>query len=162
MAVDTEASVLLTTALGAPSGAAQLGADGRTLPSQNSATTTRMVRNADGTVTVETDSVPGVVGGIGTLVVSAPGPAQLPEAEVLTVTLGASCSVVMPTFREGAGMMLYLRQDAIGTRTVTWPATVEWPNEGVPPVLSMNPGTQNTVVLMCPPGGAKWQGYVIT
>lgn len=46
-----------------------------------------------------------------------------------------------------------LRQDATGSRTVTWPASVIWPG-GTPPTLSTAVGAVDLIRLFTPDGGA--------
>jgi hypothetical protein len=96
------------------------------------------------------------------VVASTAGAFVLPDAEVISLTLGASVSLAMPTYVAGKGLLLYIHQDTIGTRTITWPANVAWPNESGSPVLNMNPSTTNTIAFVCPPAGTQWQGYIVT
>jgi hypothetical protein len=42
--------------------------------------------------------------------------------------------------KAGAHYRLELKQDATGTRVVTWPANVYWPNAGTTPAMSATPG----------------------
>lgn len=52
------------------------------------------------------------------------------------LTLTASCTFTFPTPEAGKSFSLLLRQDATGSRTATWPATVRWPANTAPTLTS--------------------------
>jgi hypothetical protein len=48
------------------------------------------------------------------------------------LTLTGNCAYTFPTPAAGKSFLLLQKQDATGSRTVTWPATVKWPNSTNP------------------------------
>lgn len=53
------------------------------------------------------------------------------------VTLTGNCTFTFSPAPSGANhVTLVLIQDATGSRTVTWPASVKWPDAGTAPTLS--------------------------
>ncbi|MFF7681449.1 hypothetical protein ACFZA2_01720 [Microbacterium sp. NPDC007973] len=80
----------------------------------------------------------------------------------VTLTLNRSISLVLPNPTPGAGIILTIVQDSVGTRSITWPADIEWPNYGTPPPLLTKPGQANRFGIVAVPGFSKWQGYVAT
>ena len=57
------------------------------------------------------------------------------EGNVQTVTLTDNVTFTFSNSKDGAAYTLILKQDATGSRTVTWPASVKWPG-GSAPTLS--------------------------
>jgi hypothetical protein len=55
-------------------------------------------------------------------------------------------------------MTLVLTQDATGSRSATWPASVKWPG-GVAPTLTTTPGKTDIVTLITYDQGAAWRGF---
>jgi hypothetical protein len=53
-----------------------------------------------------------------------------------------------------------LTQDASGSRTVSWPASVKWPS-GAAPVLSTVAGKVDVVQVMTRDGGTTWFGSLL-
>lgn len=51
------------------------------------------------------------------------------------ITLTGNATVTMPTAAAGKSFILLLRQDATGSRTVTW-TTVQWPGATAPTITS--------------------------
>ena len=76
-------------------------------------------------------------------------------------TLGGNISPTIPagTSTLSYTLSLFLVQDAIGTRTVTWPANIKWAR-GIKPVLSVAPGAVDEVVLRWVGTLGFWVGYV--
>lgn len=72
--------------------------------------------------------------------VAASGTAKtLPDVNVATmhdVTLTGNCTFTFPTLAAGKSFKLVLRQDATGSRTVTWPGTVKWPAATAPTITA--------------------------
>lgn len=62
------------------------------------------------------------------------------------VTLTDNCTFTLSNPHSGAPYMIILVQDATGSRTVTWPASVKWPG-GVAPTLSTPASSIDVVVL---------------
>lgn len=54
---------------------------------------------------------------------------------------------------------LVLRQDATGSRTVTWPASVKW-NEATAPTLSTAASAVDVLTFLTTDGGTTWLGFV--
>jgi hypothetical protein len=75
---------------------------------------------------------------------------SLTSAITHTIDLGASnnqhivlnhtITLTMNNPQAGAFYLLKLTQDATGSRTITWPANVHWPNAGTAPAMSSTPG----------------------
>lgn len=55
---------------------------------------------------------------------------------------------------------LYLTQDATGSRTVTWPASVKWAG-GTPPTLSTAASAVDVLVFETINGGTTWFGSLV-
>jgi hypothetical protein len=53
---------------------------------------------------------------------------------------------------------LFLKQDAIGSRTVTWPAAVIWPG-GSAPTLTTKPYNTDIFSFLSEDGGTTWRGF---
>lgn len=60
----------------------------------------------------------------------------LTSATVQILTLTGNCTFTFPTVAAGKSFTLLLKQDATGSRTVTWPATVKWPGGTAPTITS--------------------------
>jgi hypothetical protein len=56
-------------------------------------------------------------------------------------------------------MTLVLKQDATGSRTITWPAAVKWAS-GTAPTLTTTAGKFDILTLMTNDGGTTWFGFV--
>jgi hypothetical protein len=52
------------------------------------------------------------------------------------LTLTGNCTFTFPTATAGQSFMIFLKQDATGSRTVTWPATVKWPSSAAPTITA--------------------------
>lgn len=52
------------------------------------------------------------------------------------LTLTGNCTFTFPTPTAGQSFTLFLKQDATGSRTATWPATVKWPSSFAPVITS--------------------------
>jgi len=61
---------------------------------------------------------------------------DLANGSVQVLTLTGSCTFTFPTATAGKSFMLLLKQDATGSRTVTWPASVKWPASTAPTITS--------------------------
>jgi len=58
-------------------------------------------------------------------------------------------------FRAGVSYELWFKQDATGSRTVTWPSSVKWAG-GVAPTITVGAGTQDRITLMWDPANAQY------
>ena len=52
------------------------------------------------------------------------------------LTLTGNCTFTFPTATAGQSFMMFLKQDATGSRTVTWPAVVKWPSSTAPTITA--------------------------
>jgi len=78
---------------------------------------------------------------------------------VFYLTLGANCTFTFPsTLTSGVAysFTLMLKQDG-GTRTVTWPSSVNWPGSSTP-VLSGTAGATDAFSFVTINGGTTWLG----
>lgn len=78
---------------------------------------------------------------------------------VITLTANCTFTITNPTANVN-GFTLVLKQDATGSRTATWPASVKW-SGGVAPTLTGTANAVDTFVFMTPDGGTTWYGYQI-
>jgi hypothetical protein len=61
---------------------------------------------------------------------------SLAGGSVQILTLTGNCTFTFPTATAGQSFILLLKQDGTGGRTVTWPASVEWPGATAPTITS--------------------------
>jgi hypothetical protein len=61
---------------------------------------------------------------------------DLAGGSVQILTLTGNCTFTFPTATAGQSFILLLKQDGTGGRTVTWPASVEWPSATAPTITS--------------------------
>jgi hypothetical protein len=83
----------------------------------------------------------------------------LPDVTVATihrVVLTAACTLTFPTAAFGKSFTLALVQDATGSRTVTWPASVKWPG-GTAPTLTTTANKTDVFSFVCV-DGTNWIG----
>lgn len=75
------------------------------------------------------------------------------------ITLTDNCTFTFAGATNGVGcsFLLILRQDGTGSRTATWPASVEWP-DGVTPTLSADPNAVDIFTFLSRDGGTTWYG----
>ena len=94
--------------------------------------------------------------------VAASGSAQtLPDPEYAAmsrITLSAACTLTFPTPVAGRSFTLTLKQDATGSRTVTWPASVVWPG-GTAPTLTTTAAKADVFSFMAD-DATNWRGFV--
>lgn len=84
---------------------------------------------------------------------------DLANGNVQKITLTANCTITLTAPASGAyrSLMLFILQDATGSRTITWPASVHWGTSGVP-VLSTAAGKMDRILLDTVDGGTTWYG----
>lgn len=78
-------------------------------------------------------------------------------ASILDLTLTGNCVLTFPTPAAGGQFTLLLKQDATGSRTVTWPSTVRWAG-GTAPTLTATAGRTDVVTFLS--DGTYWLGFV--
>ena len=61
---------------------------------------------------------------------------DLANGSVQILTLTGNCVFTFPAVTAGRSFMMILKQDATGSRTVTWPGTVKWPGGTAPTITS--------------------------
>jgi hypothetical protein len=61
---------------------------------------------------------------------------SLSNGTLQILTLTGNCTFTFPTATVGKSFMILLKQDATGSRTVTWPASVKWPSSIAPTITS--------------------------
>lgn len=84
---------------------------------------------------------------------------SLASGNVQLLTLNASTTISLTGATNGVAcsLSLYCQQDGVGSRTITWPASVKWPN-GVAPTLSTGANKVDLIVLETLNGGTLWFG----
>lgn len=84
------------------------------------------------------------------------------NGNTFVVDLRANTTLVIAPAADAAGVMsltLVLVQDATGSRTVTWPASVDWGTTGAP-TLTTTASKADVVTLMSLNGGRTWYGFL--
>lgn len=84
---------------------------------------------------------------------------NLANGNVQKLTLTNNCTVTLTSPSSGAmrTLTLLIFQDATGSRTITWPASVKWGNAGTP-VLTTTASKMDLVSLFTVDGGTNWYG----
>ena len=80
---------------------------------------------------------------------------DLANGSVQILTLTGNCTFTFPTATAGKSFILLLRQDATGSRTVTWPAAVKWP-AGTAPTITSTASKQDIYSFVA--DGTNWYG----
>ena len=85
---------------------------------------------------------------------------DLTTADVWDITLTANCTLSFTGATVGSecSVVLILRQDGTGGRTVTWPGGVSWPSGGAP-TLNSTAASVTVVVVSSGDGGSTWLGF---
>ena len=76
---------------------------------------------------------------------------------IQNLTLTGNCTFTFPTATSGEQFTLFLKQDATGSRTVTWPASIRWAGGSAP---SLTTAASKTDVLSFIFNGTYWVGFV--
>jgi hypothetical protein len=71
------------------------------------------------------------------------------------LTLTGNCTFTFPTATAGKSFTMFLKQDATGSRTVTWPASVKWPG-GTAPTITATASKADKYVFTA--DGSSWVG----
>ena len=80
---------------------------------------------------------------------------DLAGGSVQVLTLTGNCTFTFPTATAGKGLTILLKQDATGSRTVTWPAAVKWP-AGTAPTITATASQLDKYVFTA--DGTNWYG----
>jgi len=84
---------------------------------------------------------------------------NLANGNVQKLTLTGNCTITLTSPASGAfrSLLLYVFQDATGSRTITWPASVKWGTAGAP-TLSTTASKMDKILLDTVDGGTNWYG----
>ena len=82
---------------------------------------------------------------------------DLANGTVQIITLGGNVTVTMPTATSGKSFIMFLKQDATGSRTVTW-STVKWAG-GTAPTITSTASRQDILSFFA--DGTNWYGVVV-
>lgn len=85
---------------------------------------------------------------------------NLADGNVHQITLTASNTTISftgATAGVACSISLYIKQDGVGGRVITWPGSVKWPG-GIAPTLSVGATKLDLVVLETLDGGTTWYG----
>jgi hypothetical protein len=82
---------------------------------------------------------------------------DLANGSVQFLTLTGNCTYTFPTVATGKSFTLLQFQDATGSRTVTWPASVKWP-AGTAPTITATASKMDKFVFTA--NGSYWYGSV--
>ena len=82
---------------------------------------------------------------------------NLANGTVQIITLTGNATITMPTAVSGKSFILFLKQDATGSRTVTW-TTVKWPG-GTAPTITSTASKQDIYSFFS--DGTNWYGTTV-
>ena len=80
---------------------------------------------------------------------------DLTNGTVQIITLTGNATITMPAAVSGKSFTILLKQDATGSRTVTWAATVQWPS-GTAPTITSTASKMDKYVFIS--DGTYWYG----
>jgi hypothetical protein len=83
---------------------------------------------------------------------------DLANGTVQYLTLTGNCTYTFPTPVAGKSFILVQKQDATGSRTVTWPASVDWPGATAPTLTATASKADKFVFTAI--DGSNWLGSV--
>ena len=83
---------------------------------------------------------------------------NLANGTVQILTLTGNCTYTFPAAVAGTSFLLVQKQDATGSRTVTWPTAVKWPASTAPTITS-TASKADVFAFTC--DGTNWFGRVI-
>ena len=81
----------------------------------------------------------------------------LTNGTVQIITLTGNATITMPTAVSGKSFIMFLKQDATGSRTVTW-STVKWAG-GTAPTITSTASRQDILSFFA--DGTNWYGVVV-
>ncbi len=84
---------------------------------------------------------------------------NLANGNVQKLTLTGNCTITLTSPASGTmrALTLLVFQDATGSRTITWPGTVKWGNDGAP-TLTTTASKMDMISLFTVDGGTNWYG----
>lgn len=84
---------------------------------------------------------------------------NLANGNVQKITLTANCTITLTSPASGVmrSLTLLVFQDAVGLRTITWPASVKWGTAGAP-ILTLTASRMDMISLFTVDGGTNWYG----
>jgi hypothetical protein len=82
----------------------------------------------------------------------------LTNGTVQIITLTGNATITMPTATSGKSFIMYLKQDATGSRTVTW-STVKWAG-GTAPTITSTASRQDIFSFFS--DGTNWYGVTVS
>jgi hypothetical protein len=83
---------------------------------------------------------------------------SLTNGTVQIITLTGNATITMPTATSGKSFIMFLKQDATGSRTVTW-STVKWP-AGTAPTITSTASKQDIFSFFA--DGTNWYGATVS
>lgn len=83
---------------------------------------------------------------------------DLANGTVQILTLTGNCTYTFPTASVGQSFLLVQKQDATGSRTATWPASVKWPSS-ISPTLTATASKADVFAFTA--DGTNWFGRVV-
>ncbi len=166
--LNTPASVTLTNATGLPiaTGVSGLGTGVATfLTTPSSANLISVVSDETGSGSLVFNTAPALTNPTVTNYVETPYSANsstaitlaLTNGTVQIITLTGNATITMPTATSGKSFILLLKQDATGSRTVTW-STVVWPG-GTAPTITATASKQDIYSFFA--DGTNWYGVTV-
>ena len=132
-----------TTSLTAPTGALVGTTDSQTLTSKTIEAGTFTNGYTEETVTANTGTAYTI---------------DLANGSVQILTLTGNVTYTFPTATAGRSFLLIEKQDATGSRTVTWPAAVKWPSGTAPTITST---ASRSDLFGFTADGTNWIGRVV-
>lgn len=167
-ALGTPSSGTLTNATGLPisTGVSGLGTGVATfLTTPSSANLISVVSDETGSGVLVFNNAPALTNPTVTNYVETPYSANsstaitlaLTNGTVQIITLTGNATITMPTATSGKSFILYLKQDATGSRTVTW-SSVKWPG-GTAPTITSTASKQDIYSFFA--DGTNWYGTTV-
>jgi hypothetical protein len=164
----TPQSATLTNATGLPiaTGVSGLGTGVATfLTTPSSANLISVVSDETGSGVLVFNSAPALTNPTVTNYVETPYSANsstaitlaLTNGTVQIITLTGNATITMPTATSGKSFIMFLKQDATGSRTVTW-STVKWAG-GTAPTITSTASRQDILSFFA--DGTNWYGVVV-
>jgi hypothetical protein len=77
----------------------------------------------------------------------------------VVLTANATITLTSPSSGSFRSLLLLVTQDGTGSRTITWPGSIDWGNPGVP-TLSTAANAMDLVNLFTVNGGSTWYAAV--